>query len=103
MAVTNAVINADDRFAIEQLLSSYGVYHDARDFVRLETCFTDDATYVTTRPIASWSGHTSRSWPRPVTSSKWSRPGPTQTSSPAGRTAGVLRPRRSISTKISKR
>ena len=39
-------ISADDRFAIEQLLSSYGVFHDARDFVRLEACFTEDATYA---------------------------------------------------------
>lgn len=40
------MITADDRFAIEQLLSSYGVHHDNRDFEALARCFVDDATYT---------------------------------------------------------
>src|SRR5687767_14881227 len=39
-------ISADDRFAIEQVLSSYGVHHDERDFESLEQCFTADASYT---------------------------------------------------------
>ena len=39
-------ITADDRFAIQQLLSSYGVHHDNRDFEALGGCFADDANYT---------------------------------------------------------
>ena len=40
------VLTADDRHAIEQLLSSYGFHHDARDFEALDRCFTTDASYT---------------------------------------------------------
>jgi 3-phenylpropionate/cinnamic acid dioxygenase small subunit len=40
------VFTAGDRQAIEQLLSSYGFHHDARDFDALGDCFTQDATYT---------------------------------------------------------
>lgn len=39
-------ISASDRFEIQEVLSSYGVHHDARDFVALTDCFTVDATYT---------------------------------------------------------
>lgn len=40
------VLTADDLHAIEQLLSSYGFHHDARDFDALGHCFTSDASYT---------------------------------------------------------
>lgn len=43
---TAAVLTADDRHAIQQLLSSYGFHHDARDFDSLAECFAEDATYT---------------------------------------------------------
>jgi 3-phenylpropionate/cinnamic acid dioxygenase small subunit len=45
-ATTAITLTADDRHAIEQLLSSYGFHHDARDFDALERCFTPDASYT---------------------------------------------------------
>ena len=43
---TAAVLTADDRQAIQQLLSSYGSHHDARDFDSLAQCFTENAAYT---------------------------------------------------------
>lgn len=43
---TEAVLAPEDRFAIEQLLSSYGVHHDEREFEALGCCFTADASYA---------------------------------------------------------
>jgi 3-phenylpropionate/cinnamic acid dioxygenase small subunit len=36
----------DDRFAIQELLSSYGMLHDSRDFAGLLECFSEDAVYT---------------------------------------------------------
>jgi 3-phenylpropionate/cinnamic acid dioxygenase small subunit len=39
-------VSASDRFEIQEVLSSYGVHHDARDFDALAECFTEDAIYT---------------------------------------------------------
>jgi 3-phenylpropionate/cinnamic acid dioxygenase small subunit len=43
---SGVALTADDRHAIQQLLSSYGFHHDARDFASLAECFTEDASYT---------------------------------------------------------
>ena len=43
---TALAISAADRIDIHELVTAYGVYHDARDFTRLRECFTPDAQYV---------------------------------------------------------
>lgn len=43
---TELSITAADRIEIHELVTAYGVHHDARDFARLRECFTPDAQYV---------------------------------------------------------
>lgn len=43
---TAATLTADDRQAIQQLLSSYGFHHDAREFDSLAECFEENASYT---------------------------------------------------------
>lgn len=43
---TEPSLTAADRIEIHELVTSYGVHHDARDFARLRDCFTEDAQYV---------------------------------------------------------
>ena len=42
----------EDRYEIEQLLSTYCVHHDQREFEALGRCFTEDATYMMVIPDA---------------------------------------------------
>ncbi len=44
--LTTSGLTAADRIEIHELVTSYGVHHDARDFARLRECFTEDARYV---------------------------------------------------------
>lgn len=37
---------AADRIEIHELVTAYGMHHDARDFARLRECFTEDAQYL---------------------------------------------------------
>ena len=52
-STSGAVLAPEDRGAIEQLLSSYGMHHDRREFEALGRCFTDDATYAMVIPDAA--------------------------------------------------
>ncbi|HWH26783.1 MAG TPA: nuclear transport factor 2 family protein [Pseudolysinimonas sp.] len=46
MTTPAPALSADDRIAIHELTTAYGVHHDQLDFESLHACFTADASYL---------------------------------------------------------